>query len=131
METGVRMALDALLDEWCAEYGIDRQRVTLAGYAPLDGRTMGLCTTTYIQGRYESVIRLDPALRAWGASLRVRGVLWHEFAHVIDHHMDEDVTDGIGSGHGEGFRSRRRLKPILLLGDILAKLTFILIRASS
>ena len=113
--------VQAQLDAWRQEYHeifMDPSSpvpVSFAGYEDM-GLTMGLCRSW----RTWSEITLGHKFEHKRFGWLERSVLWHEFSHAIAYHEDK-----IGDKHNDHWKEIQKQKPLLVLGDLIAKFTYI------
>ena len=89
--------------------------VSFGGYEDA-GLTMGLCRSY----RTWSEITLGHKFEHKRFGWLEKSVLWHEFAHVIAYHEDK-----VGDEHNDHWKEIQKQKPLLILGDWIAKFTYI------
>lgn len=106
--------IQAVLDDWKAEYGLPLP-VRFLGYAELGSGTMGRCTSW----KDRSEIQLAEGLRSEPLGWMMKSVLWHEMCHAIAY--QEDM---VGNGHDSRWRELRRSRPLYMIGDWFAKLLY-------
>lgn len=113
--------VQAQLDAWRQEYPeifMDPSSpvpVSFGGYEDM-GLTMGICRSW----RTWSEIILGHKFEHKRFGWLERSVLWHEFAHAIAYHEDK-----IGDEHNDHWKEIQKQKPLLILGDWIAKFTYI------
>lgn len=117
--------VQAQLDAWrqeCPEIFMDPSSpvpVSFGGYEDM-GLTMGLCRSY----RTWSEITLGHKFEHKKFGWLERSVLWHEFAHAIAYHEDK-----IGDKHNDHWKDIQKQKPLLVLGDWIAKFAYIFMRS--
>lgn len=117
--------VQAQLDAWRQEYHeifMDPSSpvpVSFAGYEDM-GLTMGLCRSW----RTWSEIILGHKFEHRKFGWLERSVLWHEASHSIAYHEDK-----IGDKHNDHWKEIQKQKPLLVLGDWIAKFAYIFMRS--
>lgn len=109
------------LNEWKKEYGIEQYTVSFSGYRNMDENNpkryvLGKCYYT-TRERCDIYLgwRFEDRLLGW----RETSVLFHEFCHAFAY-----LEDGKGDAHNDYWRELRRSKPKYLIGDWMAKMTY-------
>lgn len=114
------LELQAQLDAWRQEYPevfmdpYPPVPVYFAGYDDM-GQTMGLCRSWITFSEINLGHKFEHRKFGW----LERSVLWHEFAHAIAYHEDK-----IGDKHNDHWKDIQKHKPLLVLGDWLAKFSY-------
>lgn len=117
--------VQAQLDAWRQEYPeifMDPSSpvpVSFGGYKDM-GLTMGICRSY----RTWSEITLGHKFEHRKFGWLERSVLWHEMGHSIAYHEDK-----IGDKHNDHWKEIQKQKPMLVLGDWIAKFTYIFMRS--
>lgn len=110
------------LDEWKKEYGIEKYTVAFSGYRNMNesNPTRYILGKCYYTARDRCDIYLGNSFADRKLGWRETSVLFHEFCHALAY-----LEDGKGDAHNDYWRELRRSKPKYLLGDWLAKMTYL------
>ena len=120
--------VQAQLDAWSEEYheifidpciACPAVTVYFTGYKDM-GLTMGLCESWMTLSTITLGHKFEHKKFGW----LERSVLWHEMSHSIAYHEDK-----IGDKHNDHWKEIQKHKPMLVLGDWLAKFSYIFMRS--
>lgn len=119
--------IQEILNEWTNEYGLDGCTVKFEGWQDMDETNprkwvYGKC----YYGLYHTKtcrIHLGDRFESRPFGFFEKCALWHEFCHACAF-----LEDGVSDGHNAHWRELRAEKPAYMVGDMVLKLIYPIMR---
>lgn len=107
------------IQKWCMEYNVpfkvDNEFLIKVQIVELEKNKLGNCK--YYEGLVHNACIISISDKFRDYSFLFDCILWHEFCHA-----EYYLLNGVSDHHSEKFHRRQWRKPILAIGDYIAKI---------